>query len=81
MDITAILELLPETVKRDIIDFQPVKMKTGAHGIRVIMDRMLTCDEKEKMDSPRIIGRDCIAAHKYAPEIKRSYFYIVEVSS
>lgn len=78
MDITAILELLPETVKLDIIDFQPVKMKTGQNGTRVLLDRILTDNEKRKMQNARIMGLDCIAAYRYAPEIKKSYFYILE---
>ena len=49
MDITSIIELLPETVKLDIIDFNDVKMKTGAAGIRVTLDRLLTETEKQKM--------------------------------
>lgn len=78
MDITSIIELLPETVKKDIIDFTDVKMKTGAAGIRVTLDRLLTETEKQKMQHKRIMGLDCIAAYRYAPEIKKSYFYIVE---
>ena len=78
MDITSIIELLPETVKLDIIDFTDVKMKTGAAGLRVTLDRLLTETEKQKMQHKRIFGLDCIALYKYAPEIKKSYFYIVE---
>lgn len=78
MDITSIIELLPETVKLDIIDFTDVKMKTGAAGIRVTLDRLLTETEKQKMQHKRILGLDCIASYRYAPEIKKSYFYIVE---
>ena len=78
MNITSILELLPETVKKDIVNFTDVKMKTGAAGLRVTLDRLLTDTEKQKMKNKRIVGLDCIAAYKYAPEIKKSYFYIVE---
>jgi hypothetical protein len=78
MDITNILELLPETVKLDIIDFQPVKLKTGENATRVLLDRILTDNEKSKMQNARIVGLDCIAAHRYAPEIKKSYFYMLE---
>ena len=78
MDITSILELLPETVKQNIIDFTDVTMKTGAAGLRVTLDRLLTETEKQKMKNKRIVGLDCIATYRYAPEIKKSYFYIVE---
>ena len=79
MDITTIIELLPDTVKKDIIDFHDVRMKTGAPGIRVTLDRLLTDTEKKKMKNKRIVGLDCIASYRYAPEIKNSYFYVVEV--
>ena len=79
MDITSIIELIPDSVKKDIIDFNDVKMKTGAAGIRVTLDRLLTETEKQKMQHKRILGLDCIASYRYAPEIKKSYFYIVEV--
>ena len=78
MDITSIVELLPDSVKTDIIDFNDVRMKTGAAGIRVTLDRLLTETEKQKMQNKRILGLDCIASYRTAPEIKKSYFYIVE---
>lgn len=77
MDITKMIDLLPDSVKVDIIDFQDVKMKGGANGTRIVLDRLLTDIEKYKMKNNHIIGVDCITVNKYAPEIKRSYFYIV----
>lgn len=77
MNIHKIIELLPDSVKLDIIDFTDVKMKSGGAGMRVTLDRILTDAEKQKMQSRHIVGLDCIARHKYAPEIERSYFYIV----
>ena len=79
MNISTIIELLPETVKKDIIDFTDVKLKTGSAAIRVTLDRMLTETEKQKMQHRRIVGVDCVAVYRYAPEIKKSYFYITEV--
>ncbi len=77
MTICKLLELLPDSVKADIIDFTDVKMKTGKTGTRVTLDRLLTEAEKEKMQSRHIVGLGCVASHRYAPEIKKSYFYIV----
>lgn len=77
MNITKLVDLLPESVKLDTIDFQPVKMKDGKTGTRVILDRVLTDTEKQQMTSKNFMGLDCIAQHRYAPEIKRSYFYVV----
>ena len=77
MDTVALIEMLPDSVKLDVVDFQTVKMKDGEVGTRVTLDRVLTNTEKAQMVSERFRGLDCIAQHKYAPEIKRSYFYIV----
>lgn len=77
MNIAKIMEILPDTVKMDIIDFSDVKMKTGKTGTRILLDRILTDNEKSLMNNKHIIGLDCIAQYRYAPEIKKSYFYIV----
>ena len=77
MDAVALIELLPDSVKLDVVDFQTVKMKNGEVGTRVVLDRILTDTEKAQMVSERFKGLDCVAYHRYAPEIKRSYFYVV----
>ena len=77
MNISKLIELLPNTVKIDIIDFSYVKMKTGKNGIRVTLDRLLTDTEKQQMNNKHFVGLDCIAVYRYAPEIKKSYFYVV----
>lgn len=77
MDITKIIELLPDSIKYDCVDFKTVKLKTGEIAERITLDRLLTDKEKQLMKSKRFIGIDCVAYHKYAPEIKVSYFYIV----
>ena len=77
MDAVALIEMLPDSVKLDVVNFQTVKMKDGEVGTRITLDRVLTNTEKAQMVSERFRGLDCIAQHKYAPEIKHSYFYIV----
>ena len=77
MNISKLIELLPNTVKKDIIDFSDVKMKSGKNGIRVTLDRLLTDTEKQQMNNKHFVGLDCIAVYRYAPEIKKSYFYVV----
>ena len=77
MDAVVLIEMLPDTIKLDVVDFQTVKLKDVEVGIRVTFDRVLTDVEKAQMKSERFRGLDCVAQHKYAPEIKRSYFYIV----
>lgn len=77
MNIAKLIELLPDSVKPDIADFVQVKMKDGKIGIRVLLDRLLTDTEKQAMKSKHFAGLDCVACHRYAPEIKKSYFYVV----
>lgn len=78
MNITKMIELIPASVKADIVDFTTVKMKTGQYGERVTLDRLLTEEEKQAMKkSKHIVGVDCIAVYKYAPEIQKSYFYVI----
>lgn len=77
MNITKLIELLPDSVKCDTVDFKDVRLKDGRSAIRVTIDRLLTQKEKEKMTSKRFIGIDCVCFYKYAPEIKKSYFYVV----
>lgn len=77
MNVAELVELLPDSVKLDVVDFQTVKIKDGEVGTRVVLDRILTDTEKEQMVSERFRGLNCVAQHKYAPEIKRSYFYII----
>lgn len=76
MNFAALIELLPDSVKQDVIDFTEVKLNKGNHAVRITIDRLLTDAEKAKMKNKRILGLDCIAHHRYAPEIKKSYFYV-----
>ncbi len=81
LDITKIINLIPDSVKKDIIDLTDVKLKDGRIATRVVLDHLLTEDEKKALSSGRckkkIIGVDCVAHHRYAPEIKKSYFYVL----
>ena len=77
MNVAELVELLPDSVKLDVVDFQTVKMKGGEIGTRITLDRILTDAEKAQMVSECFRGLDCVAQHKYAPEIKCSYFYII----
>lgn len=68
---------IPETVMKDIIDIKPVRLSDGRMSTRVTLDRVITDTEREGLDNVAIIGKDCVAHHRYAPEIKRSYFFVV----
>ena len=77
MNIAKLIELLPDSVKPDAVDFVQVRMKDGKTGTRVLLDRLLTDTEKQAMKSKHFVGLDCVACHRYAQEIKKSYFYVV----
>ena len=74
---TELTKLLPDSVMKDIIDFADIELKDGRMSTRMTVGHILTDEEKSKMKSERIFGIDCITHHKYAPEIKYSYFYVV----
>lgn len=48
MNITILIDLLPDSVKADVIDFNDVLLKNRKNAIRVMMDRILTEEEKQK---------------------------------
>jgi hypothetical protein len=78
MDITILIDLLPDSVKNDVVDFNDVLLKNRKNAIRVLMDRILTEEEKQEMKKNKhFMGVDCVAQYRYAPEIKKSYFYVV----
>jgi len=68
---------IPETVMKDIIDIKPVGLNDGRVSTRVTLDRVITEEEREALNNVAIVGKDCVAVHRYAPEIKHSYFYVV----
>lgn len=68
---------IPETIMKDIIDIKPVRLSDGRVSTRVTLDRVITEEERTALDNVAIIGKDCVAVHRYAPEIKQSYFFVV----
>ena len=77
MSIDSIFHRLPESVKRDVIDFTDCHLKDGRDALRITLDRILTEAEKARMKSKHIVGVDCLCQYRYAPEIRHSYFYLV----
>lgn len=73
IDMAELTGLLPNSVMKNIIDFADIELKDGRISTRITVGHILT----SKMKSERIIGIDCTTYHKYAPEIKYSYFYVV----
>lgn len=60
MCIEKLIELLPNSVKCDTVDFKDVRLMDGRSAIRVTIDRLLTQEEKDKMTSKRFVGLDCV---------------------
>lgn len=78
MDIKKVVDLIPESVKYDTMNFEDVILKNGRPATRVTMCRLLTDDELAVMrGNCRFVGVGCIARYRYAPEIRKSYFYVV----
>ena len=78
MDIKNVVDLLPESVKLDTTNFEDVMLKDGRPAMRVTMCRLLTEEEKAVMSGKKhFLGLHLITHHKYAPEIRKSYFYVV----
>lgn len=79
-DFYDVLNVIPEGIQRDIMDFENVTMKDGKQGFRVTMDRLLNEGEKQELSRKArksLRGVDCVARYRYAPEIQKSYFYLV----
>lgn len=58
-------------------DEDPVMLSDSRMSTRVTLDRVITDEERKALDNVAIVGKDCVAVHRYAPEIKKSYFYVV----
>ena len=78
MNVYKLIAYIPSSVKNSVVDFHNVTMKTGKPGLRVTLDRILTDEEKASMKKNKHLqGVDLVCRHRYAPEIVRSYFYVV----
>lgn len=79
-DFYDILSVIPDRIRSDILDFENVTMRDGRQGFRVTMDRVLSEEEKRELSRKArksLRGVDGIARYKWAPEIQKSYFYLV----
>lgn len=77
MDIYGLMEILSDDIKNDVINLEDGRLD-GKDTIRVTLGRFLTEHEKKEMkQSAHFKGVDSVWHHRYAPEIKGSYFYFV----
>lgn len=71
-------ELLPPTIFRDILRFEDVWLDSGEKAVRITMDRLISEAEEAVMSkNPKLVGVGSVAAYRYAPEIRKSYFYVL----
>lgn len=76
-DIADVVQLLPQTVQPNVMDFHDCVLKDGREAVRVTLIRLLTDEEASQMKDKHFVGVGCTAKLRYAPEIKKSYFYVV----
>jgi hypothetical protein len=76
MDITKIIEILPTSVKLDVMDFTTVRLKTGEIATRIILTRVLTDEEKTELLKNNKIAGFGVGSFSNFPEDKKSYFYL-----
>lgn len=81
IDVTSLIERLPDFIKGNVIDFDSVSIMVKGkrkRALRVLLDKVLTEEEKESVRcNKHILNIDGIARYRYAPEIKHTYFYLV----
>ena len=78
MNTVKLIESLPPRIKSHVIEYQDVILKGGKPAMRVLLDCILSPGQKALLQGNKhIIGLECVAHDKYAPEIKHSYFYMV----
>lgn len=79
MDITRLMdERIPESIKTNIIDFVDGKLE-GKDVTRVLVDKLFNADEEEALSKLKFViyNSNMVCHYRFAPEIKKSYFYIV----
>lgn len=73
-----LIERLPDDVKTRIIDITDVKLKTGKSAMRITFDIVLKPEQISTLKkNKKILNPEGICSHRYAPEIKHSYFYLL----
>lgn len=80
MNVAKLIERVPDSVKATVCNIECGQVTHNGKRIdciRVTLDRLLTEDEKTEMKRKRsIFGTDRTYHLAYAPEIKKSLFYI-----
>lgn len=79
MTIAKLMEAIPDNVKEKIVDFTDVTINVEGKkksAVRVVLDGILP-DAVEILTGKHLLYNEkMVAAHRYAPEIKKTYFYV-----
>ena len=68
---------IPLTIRQDIAYIESGRLNKKYDCLRITMDRLLTETEKNVLkENPYIRHVDSVCSFKYAPELKKSVFYI-----
>lgn len=74
--IARIIESLPDGIKQDVTDIKDVRFNNGKVGLRLMLGRLLTEDEKAELRRRRSVVGFGRGYYNYAPEIKLSFIDI-----
>lgn len=79
MTVFELMEVIPDAVKQNIIDFQDVKINLKGkkiHAIRVLLDRIFP-DAADILTGDHLLyNKNMVATYKTAPELQKTYFYV-----
>ena len=74
--VARIVESLPDDVKKHVYDIRDVRLKSGKTVLRLMLDRLLTEDEKAELRKRKSVYGFGHGHYEYAPELKRSFIDI-----
>lgn len=82
MDVTALIEILPTSVKQDLVKFKEGQLKEGEfkgqHVIAVYLNRLLMDEEKTELrKNKKIQELDQVWYKLKNPDVKMSCFLVV----
>ena len=79
MDVSILIEVLPDSVKADITNLE-FELSKGKAAVRVTLGRLLTEPEKAEMKKCKnILGINSVEHYNNSPDRKISVFVVTEV--
>lgn len=78
MDVSILIEVLPDSVKADITNLE-FGLSKGKAAVKVTLGRLLTEPEKAEMKKCKnILGTNSVGHYKNSPNKKMSVFVVAE---